>query len=1261
MSQGLWSQSDLMRLSGHNKPEVRRWACERMKTLYGEKGTGILEGLLKDRDRDVLLEALIYLEEYPDLRFKEAVLKLYKRQTGGVSGRCAQLLGKMKDERLLEACAEKMESKSVYSDEVFWVIRGVGELATDQARAILRENLSEIADKADPIFVNALISALLNAREDLSVLLDCYERHYKDFAMEILHPFTSVCGSWYSLEAFKEEGKKKLFKKGLPRVVADSLSYMEGGGFLSLAKDLDREFKGGDYRQVMKMAWDQVEKWIDEKGSVTKEDMISKNDSPPEVNYRILKAFKEFSEKGPRESFKAMAIATLIILARFVEFRNLVGLKIEEMDEKDLFEVLFDKRGTLEIDDRLMEKIWRTVEPGAIFDHCLRQLKDFPSSLGTERALKLLGRLKDPRAIPDLVGFFGGNAGDLALDECIRTLAQMGTHLVAYLENTPGQLNQKQWAEILYALKDIPEERAADLLIRRWDKLWTDHKETFVYALEGIASQKFIEPLRKELREGEALEEEAFYLLCHIHGVDDPVLPQIEKQMAQRRKETEKRLKAFDGGDAKGLLDRTTLIELRCRQCGKIYHYEVEDVYITRSRKEAPKILDTIVCKNCRAVNQYEITPQGHLAITAQLLLMTLVAEKGKLDPKTSPLKIVETGLMDGRRMSFDESLKHYEREIKKSPTAPDLRVGYGNLLLKSGRGDEAAMEFKEAIRLDPLAVEAYYSLGDREADAGNPSKAYEYLRKAADQIHTGHYYKTKEIDQLKEAIFTSLEEIEETLGIVKQPVSSPPVSFISSQKAIPRGKVGRNDPCPCGSGKKYKKCCLNKDEQRKQEKTSLTSEESQLRERLLSFSSKERYKKDLERAYRLFCRKRLKESLVMDEAGEINFGFFLEWFNHDYRLKNGLTIIEEYYQEKKAKLSKEEDSLLKYEMASYLSLYEVISITPEEGLRLKDLVTGEEMEVFEVKGTRFLTKWDVIFARVIRMGSVNKLSGLGKIIPRHEKEEILSSIQTSWENVNKETGKMEWHDFMKSNAHLVHRLIEDRKPIEPVFITEEHHRLLSSKAVFDVVDFDTVKDRLGREFDFVPVEEEKRDEIRLAWLKRGRSKVWDMGEDVENGVILMSQMIGEKGELKWSSLGDVVLTPRRLELSCLSRERLDRGKVRLQELLGGNVKHRVDHYEDIAKKIKGEGLEEPSFRKEEMPEEHFRIYSKVAGEWVMKWVDEKIPALGGRTPREAVQTSEGREKVEEILRDWENMEERKRKDGEPYININVIREMLNL
>jgi uncharacterized protein len=29
-----------------------------------------------------------------------------------------------------------------------------------------------------------------------------------------------------------------------------------------------------------------------------------------------------------------------------------------------------------------------------------------------------------------------------------------------------------------------------------------------------------------------------------------------------------------------------------------------------------------------------------------------------------------------------------------------------------------------------------------------------------------------------------------------------------SQGRPIPEQKVGRNEPCPCGSGEKYKKCC---------------------------------------------------------------------------------------------------------------------------------------------------------------------------------------------------------------------------------------------------------------------------------------------------------------------------------------------------------------------------------------------------------------------------------------------------------------------
>ena len=30
----------------------------------------------------------------------------------------------------------------------------------------------------------------------------------------------------------------------------------------------------------------------------------------------------------------------------------------------------------------------------------------------------------------------------------------------------------------------------------------------------------------------------------------------------------------------------------------------------------------------------------------------------------------------------------------------------------------------------------------------------------------------------------------------------------VSKKKTIKKQKIGRNDPCPCGSGRKYKQCC---------------------------------------------------------------------------------------------------------------------------------------------------------------------------------------------------------------------------------------------------------------------------------------------------------------------------------------------------------------------------------------------------------------------------------------------------------------------
>jgi len=44
-------------------------------------------------------------------------------------------------------------------------------------------------------------------------------------------------------------------------------------------------------------------------------------------------------------------------------------------------------------------------------------------------------------------------------------------------------------------------------------------------------------------------------------------------------------------------------------------------------------------------------------------------------------------------------------------------------------------------------------------------------------------------------------EELEAEDKLIKETPKTEPIKN-------DKGEVGRNDPCPCGSGKKYKKCC---------------------------------------------------------------------------------------------------------------------------------------------------------------------------------------------------------------------------------------------------------------------------------------------------------------------------------------------------------------------------------------------------------------------------------------------------------------------
>jgi uncharacterized protein len=61
-----------------------------------------------------------------------------------------------------------------------------------------------------------------------------------------------------------------------------------------------------------------------------------------------------------------------------------------------------------------------------------------------------------------------------------------------------------------------------------------------------------------------------------------------------------------------------------------------------------------------------------------------------------------------------------------------------------------------------------------------------------------------EEVESLKQAVTENVREIH-AFWLARREKTMP-----ARSPAHAESRPGRNDPCPCGSGKKYKKCCLH-------------------------------------------------------------------------------------------------------------------------------------------------------------------------------------------------------------------------------------------------------------------------------------------------------------------------------------------------------------------------------------------------------------------------------------------------------------------
>ena len=112
--------------------------------------------------------------------------------------------------------------------------------------------------------------------------------------------------------------------------------------------------------------------------------------------------------------------------------------------------------------------------------------------------------------------------------------------------------------------------------------------------------------------------------------------------------------------------------------------------------------------------------------------------------------------------------------------------------------------------------------------------------------------------------------------------------------------KIGRNDPCPCGSGKKYKKCCLREGSGSGAAPPDPQQEREYLRETafaaLLRFADRPQFRDARDAAFCLFMGDGMDDlgegEEPIDEDVHLKFSFF---YLFDLRLPDGRTVAETF------------------------------------------------------------------------------------------------------------------------------------------------------------------------------------------------------------------------------------------------------------------------------------------------------------------------------------------------------------------------------
>ncbi|MFM8441773.1 MAG: SEC-C metal-binding domain-containing protein, partial [Methylococcus sp.] len=443
-------------------------------------------------------------------------------------------------------------------------------------------------------------------------------------------------------------------------------------------------------------------------------------------------------------------------------------------------------------------------EREAIAARLLARLPECLNTYGGQTLAWAMGELGWVEFIPALIDSIAGESVDFINEVARNALTELGAPAQASVISRWDAFDRTRKIYGLSVIQAVAGEPAAEFALNRFDELMALEPEFCLDLTLAHPDPRLLRRLEPELRRRQDLIDRAYYIGARLLGVAGSEVEAAGQRARIAAEKTQQRMAALDQDLTLSDLDDGPLsLELRCPACGDVNWYEVEGVIHPGQfpGEELPCLVaDEFPCVSCGQYVEFEFTPRAHMAVMARMIgtqHRENDRDEDEFDKSRVGVMIMPLG---GKSVPVALGLRRLRERLAAHPGDLAARAQLGMTLAEINRTQAAIEHLRAVLEVQPKALDVALFLA-RELDAiGETLEAFEYVRHAVtapgDWVRlTGTPASSQEFVGFYNALRQELRRID--LPALHISALEPPV------------KVGRNDPCPCGSGKKYKKCCL--------------------------------------------------------------------------------------------------------------------------------------------------------------------------------------------------------------------------------------------------------------------------------------------------------------------------------------------------------------------------------------------------------------------------------------------------------------------